>query len=444
MAFEITIPRLGWSMEEGTFSGWLKQDGDTIQCGDPLFELEGEKAIQEIEAIDAGILRIPANGPQPGSMVKVGAVVGYLVAEGESLPVGQTPDASAIDSGTQELSEGTPSLPTETVAVDAAMPPAAGPSVRRLARESGVALDQVEGTGRGGRILAEDIERASSQPLPSPLSPIASPRARRVAAELKIDWTQLTGSGAGGRIREQDVLAARRAPAAGQRIPLTSRRKVIAQRMVASRQHTVPVTLTTKADAANLVNLREQFKTTKGESPIPGYQDIITKLVAGVLRQYPLLAGRWDEDAIVLPAENEVHIGMAVDTDDGLLVPVLHNAAQLSLIELAAKSRQLVGQARAGKLAAADMQGSVFTITNLGAFGIDAFTPIINVPETAILGLGAIRREPVLLDDGSIVSRHQLTLSLTFDHRILDGAPAARFLQDIATAIANPSAALLS
>ena len=444
MAFEITIPRLGWSMEEGTFSGWLKQDGDTIQCGDPLFELEGEKAIQEIEAVDAGILRIPANGPQPGSMVKVGAVVGYLVAEGESLPVGQTPDASAIVSGNQELSEGTPSLPTETVAVDAALPPAAGPSVRRLARESGVALEQVAGTGRGGRILAEDIERASSQPLPSPLSPIASPRARRVATELKIDWTQLTGTGAGGRIREQDVLAARRAPAAGRRIPLTSRRKVIAQRMVASRQQTVPVTLTTKADAANLVNLREQFKTTSGESPIPGYQDIITKLVAGVLRQYPLLAGRWEEDAIVLPAENEVHIGMAVDTDDGLLVPVLHNAAQLSLIELAAKSRQLVGQARAGKLTAADMQGSVFTITNLGAFGIDAFTPVINVPETAILGLGAIRREPVTLDDGGIVSRHQLTLSLTFDHRILDGAPAARFLQDIAKAIANPSAALLS
>ena len=444
MAFEITIPRLGWSMEEGTFSGWLKQDGDTIQCGDPLFELEGEKAIQEIEAVDAGILRIPANGPQPGSMVKVGAVVGYLVAEGESLPVGQTPDASAIDSGTQELSEGTPSLPTETVAVDAAMPPAAGPSVRRLARESGVALDQVEGTGRGGRILAEDIQRATSQRTRSTRTPIASPRARRVAAELEIDWTQLTGTGAGGRIREQDVLAARRAPAAGRRIPLTSRRKVIAQRMVASRQQTVPVTLTTKADATNLVNLREQFKTTSGESPIPGYQDIITKLVAGVLRQYPLLAGRWDEDAIVLPAENEVHIGMAVDTDDGLLVPVLHNAAQLSLIELAAKSRQLVGQARAGKLAAADMQGSVFTITNLGAFGIDAFTPIINVPETAILGLGAIRREPVVLDDGGIVSRHQLTLSLTFDHRILDGAPAARFLQDIATAIANPSAALLS
>ena len=444
MVHEITIPRLGWSMEEGVFSGWLKQDGDTIRQGDPLFELEGEKAVQEIEAVDAGILRIPANSPQPGSAVKVGAVVGYLVAEGESLPVGETQDTSAIDRGSMLLSKGTPLLPSETVAGDAALPPAAGPAVRRRAREAGVALDQIAGTGRGGRILAEDIESASSQPLTIPLPPVASPRARRVAAERKIDWTQLTGTGAGGRIREQDVLAVRRAPAEGRRIPLTSRRKVIAQRLVASRQQTVPVTLTTKADAANLVNLREQFKTTSRESPIPSYQDIITKLVAGALRRHPLLAGRWDEDAIVLPAENEVHIGMAVDTDDGLLVPVLRNAAQLSLIELAAKSRQLVGQARAGKLTAADMQGSVFTITNLGAFGIDAFTPIINFPETAILGLGSIRREPVVLDDGSIVSRHQLTLSLTFDHRVLDGAPAARFLQDIATAIVNPSAALLS
>lgn len=444
MVHEITIPRLGWSMEEGVFSGWLKQDGDTIRQGDPLFELEGEKAVQEIEAVDAGILRIPANSPQPGSAVKVGAVVGYLVAEGESLPVGETQDTSAIDRGSMLLSKGTPSLPSETVAGDAALPPAAGPAVRRRAREAGVALDQIAGTGRGGRILAEDIESASSQPLTSPLPTVASPRARRVAAERKIDWTQLTGTGVGGRIREQDVLAARPAPDSGKRIPLTSRRKVISQRMVASRQQTVPVTLTTKADAANLVNLREQFKTTSRESPIPSYQDIITKLVAGALRRHPLLAGRWDEDAIVLPAENEVHIGMAVDTDDGLLVPVLRNAAQLSLIELAARSRQLVGQARAGKLTAADMQGSAFTITNLGAFGIDAFTPIINFPETAILGLGSIRREPVVLDDGSIVSRHQLTLSLTFDHRVLDGAPAARFLQDIATAIANPSAALLS
>ncbi len=458
MAHEITVPRLGWSMEEGVFSGWLKKDGDAIRQGDPLFELEGEKAIQEIEAVDAGILRFSANNPQPGSMVKVGAVVGYLVAAGETLPFGESPDASAIKLRAQIASEATHSVATVPKAEVNALPPAAGPAVRRLARESGVALDQIEGTGRGGRILAEDIQLATSQvpqnkPTQSPLMPVASPRARRVAAELQIDWTQLTGTGAGGRIREQDVRAAcseqisdesRNKIAGGQRLPLTSRRRVIAQRMVASRQQTVPVTLTTKADATNLVNLREQFKTTSGKSLIPSYQDIITKLVAGALLRHPLLAGRWDEDAIVLPAENQIHIGMAVDTDDGLLVPVLRHAAQLSLIELAGRARQLAGLARAGKLAVADMQGSVFTITNLGAFGIDAFTPVINVPETAILGLGAIRREPVVLDDGSIVAKHQITLSLTFDHRIVDGAPAARFLQEIVTAIANPSAVLLS
>jgi len=219
---------------------------------------------------------------------------------------------------------------------------------------------------------------------------------------------------------------------------------LIAQRLMASRQQTVPVTLTTRADATNLVNLRDQFKASRGSVPIPSYQDIITKLIGSTLTQHPLLAGRWDEDAIVIPTKNQLHLGMAVDTDDGLLVPVIRDVANLSLMDLATKSRQLVEQARAGKLTAADMQGSVFTITNLGAFGIEAFTPIINVPEAAILGLGAIRREPVALDDGQIVSRQQITLSLTFDHRILDGAPAARFLQDVVLAITNPSALLLS
>ncbi len=457
MAYEITIPRLGWSMEEGVFSGWLKKDGDTIRQGDPLFELEGEKAIQEIEAVDAGILRIPVNGPQSGSVVKVGAIVGYLLADGESLPVGETPAASATELCPQMHAVATPSNSVASKVMVTGLPPAAGPAVRRLARKAGVTLDQIEGSGPGGRILADDVELATSQMSTKTLSqsslkPVASPRARRVADELRIDWTQLTGTGAGGRIREQDVRAASDERSTNephplttgeQRVPLTSRRKVIAQRMVASRQQTVPVTLTTKADAANLVNLRAQFKATSGESSIPSYQDIITKLVAGTLQRHPLLAGRWDEDAIVLPAENEIHIGMAVDTSDGLLVPVLRNSSQLSLIELAAKARYLVGQARAGKLTVAEMLGSVFTITNLGAFGIDAFTPVINVPETAILGLGSIRREPVVLDDGSIVARHQITLSLTFDHRIVDGAPAARFLQDLVTAIANPSAVLL-
>ena len=272
-----------------------------------------------------------------------------------------------------------------------------------------------------------------------------SPRARRIANELGIDWTRLTGSGAGGRIRERDVRAAADSATRREtRLPISKRRRAIAERLAVSRQQTVPVTLTTRADATNLVNLREQFLSVGAAAVIPSYQDIIIKLVAEVLTRHPLLAGRLDDDAIVLPGNDEIHIGMAVDTEDGLLVPVIHDVGRLSLIQVADYTRQLIHRARGGKLSAADLQGSVFTITNLGAFGIDAFTPTINYPEAAILGLGAIRRESVVLDDGQIVARYQLTLSLTFDHRIVDGAPAARFLQDLVSAFASPFSWLLS
>lgn len=452
MPHEIVIPRLGWSMEEGTFVGWSKRDGDPIRRGDILFELEGEKACQDIEAVDEGILRIPPTGPQPGAVLKVGAVVGYLVEAGEPVPWS---DASP------KVAEARPE-PRETLL------PGAAPSVRRMARQAGIPLSDLAGTGPGGRVLSVDVERAgesrggrAATVKASPGAavgavadaPFASPRARRVAGELGVDWRRLAGTGAGGRIRERDVRAAaasggaaansrRLSSAGGQRVPLTSRRKLIAQRMVVSRQQTVPVTLTSRADATNLVNLREQFKAV-GDAAVPSYQDIIARLVADALTRHPLLAGRWDDDAIVLPAEDAIHIGMAVDTEQGLLVPVLRNARGLSLLELAERSRSLATRARSESLTAKEMQGSVFTITNLGAFGIDAFTPVINYPETAILGLGAIRREPVVLPDGQIVPQHQIALSLTFDHRILDGAPAARFLQDLISGIANPSASLL-
>ncbi|MFZ4610498.1 MAG: 2-oxo acid dehydrogenase subunit E2, partial [Gemmataceae bacterium] len=338
----------------------------------------------------------------------------------------------------------------------------ASPSVRQLARKVGVQLSQVKATGPRGRILQEDVHQAKSilsenaqEPVISDVSKmlsqqVASPRARRLASSLGIDWKLLIGSGAGGRIRECDVKAASTnltspitTAGKAQRIPISKKRRLIAQRLVASRQLTVPVTLTTKADATNLVNLRNQFKSTNGTHPIPSFQDIITKLVAEVLKEHMFLAGRWDEDVIVLPAHHELHIGMAVDTEDGLLVPVIRNVAGLNLRDVAVQSKSLVQQAREGKITAAQMQGGVFTITNLGAFGIDSFTPVINYPEAAILGLGAIRKEPVFLDDGKVVAQLQLALSLTFDHRIVDGAPAARFLQALVSAIVNPSAFLL-
>ena len=445
MAQEIIIPRLGWSMEEGTFVAWLKSEGDFVKRGDALFELEGEKATQEIEAVDEGVLRIPLTGPKPGSVHKVGAIIGYLVGANDSIPA-----------------LANPSQQTNIEVVNEADSVVASPSVRQLARKVGIQLSQVKGTGPRGRILQEDVHQAkvifsenAQEPVISHVSKmssqqVASPRARRLASSLGIDWKLLIGSGAGGRIRECDVKAAStNLPSAitsagkAQRIPISKKRRLIAQRLVASRQLTVPVTLTTKANATNLVNLRNQFKSTNGTHPIPSFQDIITKLVAEVLKQHMFLAGRWDEDAIVLPAHHELDIGMAVDTEDGLLVPVIRNVAGLTLRDVAVQSKSLVQQAREGKITAAQMQGGVFTITNLGAFGIDSFTPVINYPEAAILGLGAIRKEPVFLDDGQVVAQLQLALSLTFDHRIVDGAPAARFLQALVSAISNPSAFLL-
>ena len=275
---------------------------------------------------------------------------------------------------------------------------------------------------------------------------IASPRARRLAKEMGIDWTSLSGTGRDGRIREQDVRqAASKSPRMTQRMSqeISSRRRVIANRMKASCEQTAPVTLTTRIDATNLVNLRNQLKNSARSGQVPSYSDIVTKLVSLVLIEHPALAIRDEGGEWVIPSSaDDIHIGIAVDTNDGLVVPVIRSVGTSGLFDLAAVSSQLIQKARAGKLTVSEMQGAVFTITNLGSFGIDAFTPIINLPETAILGLGRIRREPIVIDE-QIVARDQMTLSLTFDHRTVDGAPAARFLQSVSQAIENPSAWLL-
>jgi pyruvate dehydrogenase E2 component (dihydrolipoamide acetyltransferase) len=441
MAFEISIPRLGWSMEEGTFAGWRKNAGDTIRRGDILFELEGEKALQEIEAVDEGVLAITANGPKPGEVLKVGAIVGYLLAPGETLAACSVPDASS----SLQISPAT----VDARSIDARdASPAAAPSVRRLARQLEIDLTTVVGTGSNGRITDDDVHLAASRiKSNAPTSKgdgrvIATPRARRAALQKGVDLTQINGSGRDGRIRERDVLSATPSAAAGRRIPVAGRRKIIAERLSQSARQTVPVTITSRVDATNLVSLREQFKAT-GQKPVPAIHDIIAKLLAEVLNQFPLLASRWEGADIVQPDPDQIHIGLAVDTPEGLIVPVIRQVSQLSLISLAAESARIIQKARDGKLSTSEMQGGVFTITNLGAFGIDAFTPVINLPETAILGLGAIRREPVVAEDGRIEVRQIMTLSLTFDHRVIDGAPAARFLQTLVNAIANPAARLI-
>ncbi len=433
MAMPITIPPLGWSTDESAFAGWLKREGDTIRPGDALFSLESEKATQEVEALDGGVLRILPDGPKEGDRLGVGTLIGYLAELGEALPA---------QGGKQK------------VEASATRDPAAGPAARQLARELGVELGQVAGTGKSGRVMPEDVRRhrlAPSLTLPARgkhQEGAISPRARRVAKELGVEWAQLRGSGRTGRIRERDIRAAAlvRLPQApnvspeARKVPVTSLRKTIAARMLQSHQSTAPVTLTTSADATHLVSLRQQFKAAEA-STVPSFTDFLVKLTAIALKDHPLLNSRWEGDHIVLLPR--IDIGLAVDTDAGLLVPVIRDVPGSTLRALAARSRDLISQARARKLTAADIQGGTFTVTSLGAFGIDAFTPVINVPEAAILGIGRIQRVAVVRKN-KIVARDSISLSLTFDHRVIDGAPAARFLQTLCKLVENPSPWLMA
>jgi pyruvate dehydrogenase E2 component (dihydrolipoamide acetyltransferase) len=400
MAHPIQIPRLGWSMEEGVFVEWLKADGDTVEPGDVLFNLEGEKAIQEIESIDAGVLRIPADAPAEGETVLVGQVIGWLCAEDEEPPA-QLP---AVD--------------LAAAAADAPTTPAAP---------------------------APPAHPASSAPTPAAASarrPASSPRARRVASELGIDWTVLSGSGRGGRIRECDIRAAADSGTAGVAVSGGSVRSVIADRMLTASQTTAPVTLTTTADAAALVSLRQQFLATAGDEPAPGYNEILLKLTAIVLANHPQIRSQWTESGPRPPAADApIDIGLAVDTESGLMVPVVRDPASATLKALGQSVTDLAERARSRTLAAEEMSGGVFTITNMGGYGIDAFTPILNLPQAAILGIGRIRGIPIV-EGEEIVPGQQIFLSLTFDHRVLDGAPAARFLADLVHAIENPAAML--
>lgn len=348
MAIEIVVPRLGWSMEEGVFVGWHKQDGDTVRPGEVLFSLEGDKAIQEVECIDGGVLRIPAAAPQPGAKVLVGAVLGYVTQPGEAVPA-----------------------PVEA----------------------------------------------------SPRAPAASPRAMRAAKELNVDLAALRGGGSSGRIRERDVRAAAAAGARpGQMAPL---RRQIAQRLGAG--NAVPVTLNTTADATELVKLKQQAAC--------GFTDLLVKLAAAALQRHPALNASWKGDAIEV--HRGIHIGIAVDTNAGLLVPVVRDVPSLPLPALADRTRDLAERARTRRLRPEEMQGGTFTVTNLGGFGIDGFTPVINPPQCAVLGVGRIAKRPFVAGN-QVVARDLVTLSLTFDHRIVDGAPAARFLQALVKLIENP------
>jgi pyruvate dehydrogenase E2 component (dihydrolipoamide acetyltransferase) len=329
----------------------------------------------------------------------------------------------------------------------------ASPRARMRARELGVDVALVSGTGPGGRIVERDV-LAYAESLPK-----ATPVAVKMAADLGIDLRTVTGTGVGGKITRQDVEAAAApappaavaapAPAApvpafklpaaevASTVPLSGLRGIIAERMAFTARTVARVTLVTEVDATAFVETRTRLKEAVSEEWgfAPGYTDLLVLIVARALREFPYMNARLNGDAI--EQLSHVNVGVAVDAERGLLVPVLRDADEMGLRELGTHFREVVGRAREGKSLLDELSGGTFTITNLGMFDIDAFTPVMNPPELAILGVGRIQPKPVV-HAGEVVVRQMVTLSLAFDHRLVDGAPAARFLQRIKRLMENP------
>lgn len=410
---------------------WLKREGSVVAKDEVLLILQAEKISFEIPSPAAG--QVTAILAQQGEVVKKGQVLAQLeVAELVEMPP----------------------APSEPVAAAPARPAGevrASPVAKRLAREHNVNLALVPGTGEEGRITEKDvlifIEARQAQAAPAPAATKAapaSPVAKRMAREHNVDLALITGTGEGGRITEKDVLAfveAQQAKAAPSQeppalpqaevIPLSGARGTIARRMHDSLQSMAQLTLHTEADVTELIALRESLKA---QMPLT-YTDLIVRACALALRQHPRLNATLEGETIrLLP---QINIGLAVALDDGLIVPVISNTDQQSLADLAQARVRLAEKARAGQLSKEEISGGTFTVTNLGGYEIDAFTPIINPPEAAILGVGRIV-EKVVIFQGKIAQRAIITLSLTFDHRLVDGAPAAAFLQTIKKLLEAP------
>jgi pyruvate dehydrogenase E2 component (dihydrolipoamide acetyltransferase) len=468
MPFEVVMPRLGWNMETGRLGEWLKKEGEHVEAGELLFTVESDKAVQEVEALESGTLRIPADAPPPGEEVAVGTLLGYLLAEGEQPPFAAPAPAAGGPAPAEPAS-----LPATTEGQAAEQrpgrrtgEPTISPRARRVARELNVTWSGLKGSGRTGRIVERDVRQAAgAQRFAERISPLA----RRRASELGMDIDRLAAQMPGKRIERADVEAAAVAAAtpapgvmpalasaapssppatpaqagapalaAGTVLSISPMRRTIAERMAASAHTVAPVTLTSEADATELVRLRKQLKSD-GLQPVPSYNDLLAKLSAQALLEYPAVNARFEGENSIVQAAT-ANIGIAVDTERGLLVPVLRDVQVKNLRQIARESLALIERTRAGRAGADDLRGGTFTITNLGMFEIDAFTPIINLPECAVLGVGRIVPKQVVVDVDAerVAIRHMMFLSLTFDHRLVDGAPAARFLQRVKQYIEKP------
>jgi len=441
MAIEIVMPKLGWTMEEGLLDEWVKQDGDEVQAGDIIFVVESDKALQEIEAFDSGILRILPDAPPLGSMVKIGELLAYLVAPGEAPPfeLEESPTAAtSIQSAEPPIPASQAAYPKER-RESRSGGPAASPRAKRIAAE--LNIDWTSLTGSGGRIVERDVRAAAELAAAKPAGELRiTPVARRIAQQAGLDLDELAARFAGARITREDVeklAAEREALPDDRRAAMTRIHRVTRDRMVESARTAAPVTLTSEVDATELMQLRRKLKAD-GADIVPTYTDLLATLAARALREHPALNASIAGDDVIL--HGAINIAVAVDSERGLFAPVIAGADKLSLLELTSASADLVTLARQGKLTAEQLNGATFTITNLGMYGIDAFTPIISLPQAAVLGIGRIVARQVVIDAEAerTAIRHMLTLSLTFDHRLTDGAPAARFLQRVGQYVETP------
>lgn len=419
---DVVMPRLSDTMEEGVLSRWLKAEGDEVHRGDVLAEIETDKATMDLEAYDDGVLQrlLVAEG----ATVPIGqplAVIGSDAARGvATAPAEPSPEPPAAEPSPEPpTAEPETAQPAPPSAAGASAPDAAAPSAgrvrtsplaRRIARDHGVDLTTLTGTGPGGRVVRADVEaaiQATETPSPGPAAPAAAPTV------------------APAPVTDADV----------EEIPLTAVRRVTAQRLTESV--TAPhFYLTTVVDAGRLLAFRAEINERLAASGTRiSVTDLLVRACAVTLRAHPQANSSWGGDRIL--RHRRIHVGVAVAVDDGLIVPVIRDADRKSVGEIAAEAHALADRARSGRLTPDEFRGGTFTISNLGMYGIDHFTAVINPPEAAILAVGAATEEPVLRD-GQLAARTTIKLTLSIDHRVLDGATAAEFLRDLKETLQEP------
>ncbi|SFE12255.1 pyruvate dehydrogenase E2 component (dihydrolipoamide acetyltransferase) [Lentibacillus persicus] len=442
MAKEVFMPKLSSTMEEGTLLEWFKEEGDSVEVGEPLFEIMTDKINIEVESYEEGVLL--KRYYDVDAEIPVNAVIGYVGEEGENVPE-NPPEAGAdngegaeeetarseADASADEVQDGTGDDKVR-----------ATPAARRIAREANVNLASVQGSGPKGRRHEHDVKNVLD-------STKATPLADKIAADQGVDLSAVEGSGPHGKVRKDDVLqhtthaAAQSVPADDvERIKLKGLRKAVADKMVQSTTEIPHVTLTSEIDMTHVIDVRKTLLPIieKQTGYRVSYTEILMKAVSQLMDAHPRVNASLDGNEIVL--NKSVNIGLAVAVEDGLIVPSVKDADKKGLAQLTKVSKTLGQKARDNKLTPDEMAGSTFSISNLGMYAIDGFTPIINPPETAILGVGRIVEKPVVID-GEIEVRPIMTLSLSFDHRAIDGAPAAAFLTDLKERLENPYGLLI-